>query len=87
MRLAAACAAILLTGCQATAPQPTGPQPSGYTRHYGDQQTELIEACQEAVEASARKHGITPELAKTPEVEAIAKRIFQRCLMQSGASL
>lgn len=86
MRLAAALAAILLTGCAALAPQPTGPQPNGYTRHYGERQTALIEACQEAIEVAARKSGITPELAKTPEVQAVAKRLFQRCLVQSGAA-
>jgi hypothetical protein len=87
MRLAAAFAAILLTGCAAQAPQPVGPQPTGYTRHYGDAQTEVIEACQEAVEIAARKAGITPELATTLEVQAVAHRLYQKCLRDSGAAI
>lgn len=87
MRLAAAIAAILLTGCAVQASQPTGPQPTGYSLHYGESQRATIEACQEAVEIVARKSGITPELAATQEVQEVAKRMYQKCLLDSGAAI
>lgn len=87
MRLAAALAAILLTGCAVQAPQPTDPQPTGYSLHYGESQRATIEACQEAVEIVARKSGITPELAKRMEIQEIAKRMYQKCLLDQGAAI
>lgn len=87
MRLAAALAAILLTGCAAHVPQPPGPQPSGYSRHYGDTQDAAIEACQAAVEISARRGGVTPELAKRMEIQEVAKRMYQKCLLDKGAAI
>ena len=87
MHLAAAFAATLLTGCAAHVPQPVGPQPTGYTRHYGDNQTEVIEACQEAVEVAARKAGVTPELAATQEVQEVVHRLYQKCLRDAGAAI
>jgi len=87
MRLAAALAAILLTGCAVQAPQPTGPQPTGYSRHYDDSQQAAMAACQEAIEIGTRRAGITPELAATPEVQEVAKRMYQKCLLDTGAAI
>jgi hypothetical protein len=81
MRLGAACAALLLTGCAIAQPM----QHVVYDTLWSDAQRKIIEDCQDKVELIIRDGGVTPDMVDRENIQWIAKRMYQACLLEEGA--